>query len=114
MCSLRHSRDARSWFFKSFFFTKLLNEGGYNYKNVKRWSKKVPGKDIFEVRMNENKVQPSESCHAKILNTNAPLPSSPPQLNCIFWPLNLNNMHWCCLKADMRNKVITYYDSFGR
>jgi len=72
----------RSWFFKSFFFTKLFEEGKYQYKNVKRWSKKVPGKDIFEL---EN----------------------------IYWPLNLNNVHWCCMKADMRNKVITYYDSFG-
>lgn len=38
----------RSHFFKSFFITKLLDEaGGYRYQNVKRWSKKVPGKDIF-------------------------------------------------------------------
>jgi hypothetical protein len=40
----------RSHFFNSFFFTKLFDEGGteqYTYKNVKRWSKKVPGKDIF-------------------------------------------------------------------
>ena len=38
----------RCHFFKSFFITKLLDEaGGYNYKNVKRWSRKVPGKDIF-------------------------------------------------------------------
>jgi Ulp1 family protease len=45
----------RSHFFKSFFMTKLLNEGHtdpdkdgvYEYRNVKRWSKKVPGKDIF-------------------------------------------------------------------
>jgi hypothetical protein len=40
-------------FFKSFFVTKLLNEnvpgqhGQYQYANVKRWSKKVKGKDIF-------------------------------------------------------------------
>jgi hypothetical protein len=41
----------RCHFFKSFFMTKLLNEGNtnpdidgtYEYKNVKRWSKKVPG-----------------------------------------------------------------------
>jgi len=38
----------RSHFFKSFFITKLLDEaGGYRYQNVKRWSKKIPGKDIF-------------------------------------------------------------------
>lgn len=42
----------RSHFFKSFFMTRLLNEGHkhpningtYEYNNVKRWSKKVPGK----------------------------------------------------------------------
>jgi Ulp1 family protease len=41
----------RSHFFKSFFITKLLNEGHanpamdgkYQYTNVKRWSKQVPG-----------------------------------------------------------------------
>lgn len=40
----------RSHFFTSFFITKLFDEGctnEYCYKNVKRWSKKVPGKDIF-------------------------------------------------------------------
>ena len=38
----------KSHFFKSFFITKLLEEtGGYNYKNVKRWSKRVEGKNIF-------------------------------------------------------------------
>jgi sentrin-specific protease 1 len=47
----------RCHFFKSFFITKLLDEehsnpslrGKYNYNNVKRWSKKVPGKDIFNL-----------------------------------------------------------------
>lgn len=38
----------RCHFFKSFFLTKLLEEqNGYNYSNVKRWSKKVSGKDVF-------------------------------------------------------------------
>jgi hypothetical protein len=44
-------RQRPSHFFKSFFATKLLNhghldptmEGQYQYANVKRWSKKVPG-----------------------------------------------------------------------
>jgi len=47
----RSSKDGRKrcHFFKSFFMTKLRNEydaqnlGEYSYKNVKRWSKKVPG-----------------------------------------------------------------------
>jgi Ulp1 protease family, C-terminal catalytic domain len=52
LCKLDSNRK-RSHFFKSFFLTKLLNignatrDGVYEYSNVKRWSKKVPGKDIF-------------------------------------------------------------------
>jgi hypothetical protein len=50
MCREDPSRK-RCHFFKSFFMTKLLNEGHtnpdldgkYEYGNVKRWSKKVPG-----------------------------------------------------------------------
>jgi sentrin-specific protease 1 len=51
----KDSTCRRSHFFKSFFMTKLLNEesdtnrGQYEYKNVKRWSKKVPGKNIFKL-----------------------------------------------------------------
>lgn len=51
MCKQNPQRK-RSHFFKSFFITSLLNEGHanpakngtYEYRNVKRWSKKVPGK----------------------------------------------------------------------
>ena len=80
----------RSHFFKSFFITKLLNEGHsnpeiegtYEFKNVKRWSKKVPGKDIFN-------------------------------LDKIIFPINQNNMHWLCAVAFMQEKRIQLYDSMG-
>jgi hypothetical protein len=42
-------RSRRSHFFKSYFMTKLTNDGDsekdgvYEYRNVKRWSKNVPG-----------------------------------------------------------------------
>lgn len=57
MCSLDPSRK-RSHFFSSFFISTLLDElhrsdsvrGVYAYKNVTRWSKKVPGGDIFNLR----------------------------------------------------------------
>ncbi|GMI48585.1 hypothetical protein TrCOL_g9505, partial [Triparma columacea] len=39
----------RSWFFNSFFLKRLLQGGDYQYERVKTWSKKVPGKDIFEL-----------------------------------------------------------------
>jgi len=40
-------RQLRCHFYKSFFMTKLLGQGGYRYANVRRWSRKVHGKDIF-------------------------------------------------------------------
>jgi Ulp1 protease family, C-terminal catalytic domain len=54
LCRIDPNRK-RSHFFKSFFITMLLNEGNpekhgqYEYRGVKRWSKKVPGKDIFKL-----------------------------------------------------------------
>jgi hypothetical protein len=44
------SSQKRCHFFKSFLMTKLLDEGvtnKYTYNNVKRWSKNVPGNDVF-------------------------------------------------------------------
>jgi hypothetical protein len=80
----------RSHFFKSFFLTKLLNEGHsdpamegtYEYRNVKRWSKKVPGKDIFK-------------------------------LDKIFFPINQGQMHWLCGVVFIQKKKIKIYDSMG-
>ena len=86
---LEDSDRKRSHFFKSFFMTKLTNEGHHNpeiagtyeYRNVKRWSKKVPGKDIF-------------------------------QLDKIIFPINVGEVHWVCAVAFMQEKRIQYYDSF--
>jgi len=87
LCKNNPSRE-RSHFFKSFFITKLLNEGNascdgkYEYRNVKRWSKKVPGKDIFN-------------------------------LNKILFPINMGNMHWICAAIFMKKKRIEIFDSMG-
>jgi sentrin-specific protease 1 len=89
MCHNDSSRK-RCHFFKSFFITKLLNEGNsnpdldgkYEYNNVKRWSKKVPGKDIFN-------------------------------LDKIIFPINEGRMHWLCAVAFMQEKRIQLYDSMG-
>ena len=54
LCSKTYNKS-RSHFFKSFFITNLLNEGSatndgeYEYQNVKRLSRKAPGKDIFDL-----------------------------------------------------------------
>ena len=87
LCKNDSSRK-RSHFFKSFFITKLLNEGNascdgkYEYRNVKRWSKKVPGKDIFN-------------------------------LDKILFPINMGNMHWICAGIFMKEKRIEIFDSMG-
>mmetsp|Transcript_24512 Transcript_24512/g.57602 ORF Transcript_24512/g.57602 Transcript_24512/m.57602 type:complete len:599 (+) Transcript_24512:101-1897(+) len=87
LCGNDSSRK-RSHFFKSFFITKLLNEGNatcdgkYEYRNVKRWSKKVPGKDIFN-------------------------------LDKILFPINMGNMHWICAAIFMNKKRIEIFDSMG-
>jgi len=57
LCSKQTGRK-RSHFFNSFFVQTMFDEkntnpalrGKYNYKNVKRWSKKVPGKDVFNLK----------------------------------------------------------------
>jgi sentrin-specific protease 1 len=89
MCQKDSSRK-RCHFFKSFFITKLLNEGNsnpaldgkYEYNSVKRWSKKVPGKDIFN-------------------------------LDKIIFPINEGRMHWLCAVAFMQEKRIQMFDSMG-
>eukprot|EP00548_Thalassiothrix_antarctica_P018930 CAMPEP_0194187994 /NCGR_PEP_ID=MMETSP0154-20130528/53139_1 /TAXON_ID=1049557 /ORGANISM="Thalassiothrix antarctica, Strain L6-D1" /LENGTH=524 /DNA_ID=CAMNT_0038908091 /DNA_START=51 /DNA_END=1625 /DNA_ORIENTATION=- len=81
-------KKERSHFFKSYFMTKLLNEGHasldgkYEYRNVKRWSKKVPGKDLFA-------------------------------LNKVLFPINQGNAHWVCAVIYMKDKRIQMYDSLG-
>jgi sentrin-specific protease 1 len=57
LCASQPGRK-RSHFFNSYFVQTLFDEknnnaalrGKYAYKNVKRWSKKVPGKDVFNLK----------------------------------------------------------------
>ncbi len=39
----------RSHYFNTFFMTKLVDEGGYKYDNVRRWSKKAKIRNILEL-----------------------------------------------------------------
>jgi len=57
LCAKQPGRK-RSHFFNSFFVQAMFDDkndnmqlrGRYNYKNVRRWSKKVPGKDVFNLK----------------------------------------------------------------
>lgn len=81
----KNNKTKRCHFFKSFFMTKLLDEGAtnsYRYANVKRWSKRVPGKDIFNLEK-------------------------------IFFPINVSGLHWCCAVIFIEKKRIEFFDSMG-
>ena len=87
------SEKLRVLFMNTFFYTKLTeinkkNPDGYNYKEVKRWTKPsrlasggLPGaQNIFEADK-------------------------------VIIPVNLNNTHWTCVCVNMKEKRIEYYDS---
>lgn len=85
--SFQNVDKKQSHFFKSFFLSKILNEGAtfdgsYSYGNVKRWGKQVHRQDVF-------------------------------QLDKIFFPVNQKNRHWALVVVYMENKIIQAYDSIG-
>lgn len=107
-------RPLRSHFFKSYFITKLLNEGDaekdgmYEYKNVKRWSKNVPGMCTTMRVFVGHTLQCSLSnlphlCTGKDIF----------KLDKIFFPVNVGQTHWTVVVAFMQQKRIQFYDSFG-
>lgn len=115
MCKQNPQRK-RSHFFKSFFITSLLNEGHanpskngmYEFSNVKRWSKKVPGKSSNgDASFFWFSLQRAHNCAQ--LRTGKDLFN----LDRIFFPINQNNMHWVCAVIFMQAKRIQFYDSLG-
>ncbi len=74
-------------FMNSFFFTKL-SSNGYNYKLVKRWTKKI--KFIKKGFNNLNNIF---------------------ELDKFIFPIHVNNIHWCCGCINFTNKRFEYYDS---
>ncbi len=81
LCS-KISTRRHSHFFNSFFIEKLIGEGTYNYRGVKRWTKKAKIHNIFDLER-------------------------------IFFPINISNLHWCMSVVHVQAKKIRYYDSMG-
>jgi sentrin-specific protease 1 len=76
-------KTRHSHYFSSFFVQKLYaNQGKYCFDEVKRWSKNVYGKDIF-------------------------------QLKHVFFPININNIHWAAVVAHIQERRLEYYDSMS-
>lgn len=104
----------RCHFYKSFFFTKALNEGHkdptkkgkYEYPNVKQWSQKIPGMYHTRSRM-------ILSCFHLTPSTIHPLGKSLFKLDKILIPVNIGLYHWTLACIFMEKKCIQYYDSLN-
>lgn len=81
----RGEKRRETMFFKSFFFTKLL-EGSrkYDYNAVKNWREKagIPDNNLFDLER-------------------------------IIIPVNMEQVHWCCACVFVQKKIISFYDSLG-
>jgi sentrin-specific protease 1 len=87
--SIIGAKDDQIWkpnpcyFYKSFLYSKLIENGVYDYSRVKEWTMKGRAKaDIFQ--------------HSRI-----------------FFPINHNNIHWSLAYVDVDKQSITYLDSLG-
>jgi Ulp1 protease family, C-terminal catalytic domain len=112
---------ARSHFFKSFFITKLRNEGHsdpsmegkYEYRNVKRWSKNAPGKLLY-IRFCWSWVDGGHDLNISHGTFSLCLVGKDLfKLEKIFFPINEGQLHWTSACIFMKEKRIQFYDSFG-
>ena len=101
-------------------FLDLQNEGHtskdgvYEYKNVKRWSKKVPGKRLFGRPKEAFRDVHSLEFYNVILSLVTGCAGKDIfKLDKIFFPINQGNMHWACAVAFMQQKRLQYFDSMG-
>ena len=82
-------KHCRVLLMNTFFYTKLTSSG-YNYKSVKRWTKKV-----------------------KLVKKGLSNISSIFELDKLIFPVHVNKIHWCCGCVDFKKKVFLYFDSMN-
>jgi len=73
----------------TFFFTKLQSNG-YNYKAVKRWTKKV--------KLTKKGLKNIETIF---------------DLDKFIFPVHVSGVHWCCGCINFSTKTFEYYDSMN-
>eukprot|EP01083_Nonionella_stella_P166692 558048_1 len=76
-------------FMNTFFFTKL-SSNSYNYKAVKRWTKKA-------------KLKKKGLCTMETIF----------ELDKFIFPVHVNRIHWCCGCINFKHKKFEYYDSMN-
>jgi len=81
------AKPKRSLFHNTFFVAKLA-ENGYNYRNVRRWTRE---KTLME------------KCGVKNIM----------ELDKIFMPVHVDGTHWCLAVIFIQEKKIQYYDSMA-
>jgi Ulp1 family protease len=81
---LLQDKDLSAWYLSTFFMDKSVSADGYNYANVRKWSK-------GQTRSNR---------HMNLLD-----------LTRMYTPINLSNRQWTLVVVDIRKKKILYLDS---
>eukprot|EP01084_Bolivina_argentea_P301644 520445_1 len=84
-----NKKYVRALFMNTFFFTKL-SSNSYNYKSVKRWTKKA--KLVKKGCLNLNNIF---------------------ELDKFIFPVHVNSIHWCCGCINFSMKKFEYYDSMN-
>ena len=77
----------RNHYFSSFMLEKMMEpeiRDAYSYGAVHRWSRKI------------------DQLEGSIFN-----------LDKVFFPVNIDNYHWCLVVAFIQDKKLQYYDSMG-
>jgi len=83
--AIQNENNRRNHFLNTFFFSKLLGEGSYNYNNVRRWSRHSPGRNIFDLSEIYIPVHLSDGKRQR--------------------------GHWALLVISMQDRLIQYFDS---
>ena len=87
MCAFQGASGPSCHFFGTFFASKLYQDTGYNYKEVKRWT--------LTKRLAKNGQR-----SASILDCDR-----------IIIPINQSSTHWVCAVIDLKQHKFVYYDS---
>ena len=76
--------------FDTHFFTRLWQDGYYNYDKVKRWGRRfAPDPETGK-------------------------PRGLAALKTLYVPINISNSHWIFILVGVEKRQIELYDSFGR
>jgi sentrin-specific protease 1 len=89
MSLLQQDGPNTTFFYSTFFYTKLMEGNKYSYKNVERW-----------IRTRAKNINTSISDFVKNLIK-------------LIIPVHLRGNHWALVSVEYKEKKLRYYDGFG-